>query len=41
MSMTRTTISIEEEVRDQLRELKGVERTYDELLVEELIQNDE
>ncbi len=32
--MTQTTISVSPETRDRIRELKGVERTYDEVLHE-------
>jgi len=32
----KTTIKISEEIRDDLREFKGVERTYDEA-IEELL----
>lgn len=32
--MSRTTIAIQTEIRDRLREFKGVERTYDDAMLE-------
>lgn len=36
--MAQTTISVSPKTRDRIRELKGVERTYDEVLHEMIEQ---
>ena len=39
--MAETTIGVEKDVRDRIRELKGHDRTYNEFLREKLLGNDE
>jgi len=39
--MTETTIGLSSETRDRLREKKGFERTYDELITELLESHEE
>lgn len=35
--MARTTIPVDEEIRDRIRELKGFDRTYSEFFEDEVL----